>query len=179
MVVAKRQWRGKPTNIEQRKVQGPERRPQVKQTALLASPIYIGKPQGKEKNHIKRGAKFEPGASLLFASFGSTFPHASRMYFLCLLNKTELYHWSIIHHFKFLLQQDRIKEITQSPDISIKPQNNGVWRVSELVTMWSFGNSRVLGRVQRLFTLSPYFVLMHLLYLAVPELLICPIIINQ
>ena len=53
---------------------------------------------------------------------------------------------------------------------SIKTLDDTVWRVSELVTMWSFGNSRVLGRVWRLFTLSPYFVLMHLLYLAVPEL---------
>ena len=37
--------------IEQRKVQGPEREPQVKQTALLASPIYIGQAQGEEKKH--------------------------------------------------------------------------------------------------------------------------------
>ena len=42
MVVAKRQRREKPAKIEQRKVQGPEWGPQVKQTALLASPIYIG-----------------------------------------------------------------------------------------------------------------------------------------
>ena len=39
---AKRQRREKPVKIEQRKVQGP----QVKQTALLASPIYIGQAQG-------------------------------------------------------------------------------------------------------------------------------------
>ena len=42
MVVAKRQRREKPAKIEHRKVQGPEWGPQVKQTALLASPIYIG-----------------------------------------------------------------------------------------------------------------------------------------
>ena len=62
--------------IEQRKVQGP----QVEQTALLASPIYIGQAQGEEKKkHIKRGAKVRAlclpraGAlpySLLFASLG-------------------------------------------------------------------------------------------------------------
>ena len=46
MVVAKRQGREKPTKIEQRKVCGP----QVKETALLDSPIYIGKAQGEEKN---------------------------------------------------------------------------------------------------------------------------------
>ena len=42
MAVAKSQGREKPTKKEQRKVQGPEWGPQVKQTALLASPIYIG-----------------------------------------------------------------------------------------------------------------------------------------
>ena len=46
MVVAKKQGREKPTKIEQRKVCGP----QVKEIALLASPIYIGQAQGEEKN---------------------------------------------------------------------------------------------------------------------------------
>ena len=40
--------------IEQRKVQGPEREPQVKQTALLASPIYIGQAQREEKKNIQK-----------------------------------------------------------------------------------------------------------------------------
>ena len=35
------------------------------ETALLASPIYIGQAQGEEKKHIQRGAKIEP---LLFTS---------------------------------------------------------------------------------------------------------------
>ena len=76
MVVAKKQGREKPTKIEQRKVCGP----QVKETALLASPIYIGQAQGEEKNII-RGAKIWLEASLFFVSFGSACPHASRMYF--------------------------------------------------------------------------------------------------
>ena len=42
MGVAKRQGREKPVKIEQRKVQRLEQGPQVKQTALLASPIFIG-----------------------------------------------------------------------------------------------------------------------------------------
>ena len=76
MVVVKRQRRGKPLKIEQRKPRGP----QLKQTALQASPIYIQQGQARrEKKHIKRGAKIEPG--LLFASFGSTWPHTLRMYF--------------------------------------------------------------------------------------------------
>ena len=47
MAVAKRPGKEKPARIEQRKVRGPEREPQVKQTALLAGPIYIGKAQGE------------------------------------------------------------------------------------------------------------------------------------
>ena len=56
MVVAKRQGREKPAEIEQRKVRGPERGPQVEQAALLATPIYRGQAQVEEK-HLKRGAK--------------------------------------------------------------------------------------------------------------------------
>ena len=74
MVVAKRRGREKPTKIEQRKVCGP----QIKQTALLASPIYTGQAwggagrgwgAGAGREHIKRGAKIGPGASLLFGVF--------------------------------------------------------------------------------------------------------------
>ena len=36
----------------------------MKQTALLASPVHIGQAQEEEKKHLKRGAKFEPLASL-------------------------------------------------------------------------------------------------------------------
>ena len=46
MVVAKRQNREKPAKIEQRKVQRLDQGPQVKQTALLASPVYIGQARG-------------------------------------------------------------------------------------------------------------------------------------
>ena len=61
MVVDKRQGRGKPMKIEQRKVQGP----QVKQTALLASPIYIGQTQGKEKAYKKRSQNLAGSLSFL------------------------------------------------------------------------------------------------------------------
>ena len=64
MAVAKRQRRGKPVKIEQRKVRGPELGPQVKQTALLASRIYLGLAQGRRKKHIKREAKIELGPFL-------------------------------------------------------------------------------------------------------------------
>ena len=47
MAVAKRQRREKPMKIEQKKVRGPDRGPQVKQTTLLAGPIYIGQAQGE------------------------------------------------------------------------------------------------------------------------------------
>ena len=60
MVVTKRQRKQKKKKerkkkkIEQRMVQGPEWEPQVKQTALLASPIYIGQAQGEEKKAYKK-----------------------------------------------------------------------------------------------------------------------------
>ena len=53
MAVAKEQGREKPVKIEQR------RGPQAEQTALLASPIYIGRPWGGK--NIKRGAKIGLG----------------------------------------------------------------------------------------------------------------------
>ena len=45
MAVAKRQEREKPAKIEQKKVQGPEWGPRVKQTTLLADQIYIEQAQ--------------------------------------------------------------------------------------------------------------------------------------
>ena len=62
MAVAKRQGREKPEKLEQREVWGPEWGPRVVQTALLASPVYIGQAQGEKIKHIKREAK-EPGGS--------------------------------------------------------------------------------------------------------------------
>ena len=64
-MVAKRQGREKPSIIEQRNVRGLQRGPQEKQTAVLASPVYIGQAQGEEKKHIKRGAKIGRGLSSL------------------------------------------------------------------------------------------------------------------
>ena len=85
MAVAKRQGREKPMKIEQRRVPGLECEPRVKQTktglALLASLIYTGQAQGKEKKYIKRGAKIGLRASLLFTFFGLACSHALRMYF--------------------------------------------------------------------------------------------------
>ena len=59
MVVAKTQGREKPAKIEQRKVWGPEWGPQVEQTALLASPIYLVQAQGEEEKK-KSYKKEEP-----------------------------------------------------------------------------------------------------------------------
>ena len=50
MAMAKRQRREKQAKIEQRKVRGPECGPQVKQTALLARPVYTGQAWGKRRN---------------------------------------------------------------------------------------------------------------------------------
>ena len=40
------QWLKDKEAVEQRKVQGPEQGFQAEQTALLASPVYIGQAQG-------------------------------------------------------------------------------------------------------------------------------------
>ena len=79
--MAKRQGREKPAKIEQRKDRGLELGPQVEQTALLASPIYIGQAQGEEEKMYKKRSQNGPGASLLFQPFGTACPHVSRMYF--------------------------------------------------------------------------------------------------
>ena len=72
MVVAKRQRREQPTKIEQRKVQELEWGPQVKQTALLASPIYnlhrAG--SGEEKKTDKKRSQHWPGGSSSLRSLG-------------------------------------------------------------------------------------------------------------
>ena len=86
MAVAKREKREKPVKIEQRK--GPKIR--VRTSSKTNSPLDIPISGGGEKNTQKRGAKIEPGVSLLFASFGSACPHVWRMYFPFLANKTEL-----------------------------------------------------------------------------------------
>ena len=49
MSVAKRRGREKPVKTDKRKVWGPEWGPQVQQTALLDSPVYIEQAQGEEK----------------------------------------------------------------------------------------------------------------------------------
>ena len=56
MALAKRPRTEKPTKIEQSKVQGLEGEPLVKQTALLASPVYIGQAQRGGDKCIKEEA---------------------------------------------------------------------------------------------------------------------------
>ena len=99
MVVAKRQEREKPMKIEQRKIQRLEWGPQVEQTALPASPIYIAQAQGEEKKHVEREAKgpgvsvplsCSPFLSLLFAILGWHALMPQGCIFFYFLNKTEL-----------------------------------------------------------------------------------------
>ena len=133
MAVAKRQGREKPTKIEQRKVWGLEWGPQVEQTALLASPVYIGQVQGEEEKTYKNRSQ-RAGALSLPCSLFSSYPlgrHALMprgCIFLYFLNKTELSHGAVTlvcpsavtlaRRFKFLSWWDRTKEITHSPDSS-------------------------------------------------------------
>ena len=66
MAVAKRQRRRKPAKLEQRKVQGLEEAPQVKQAALLAGPVCRGQAWGGINNTEKEEPKSSHG--LLFSS---------------------------------------------------------------------------------------------------------------
>ena len=86
----------------------------MKQTALLASPNYIGQAQVEEKKHKKRSQDW---ASLFFwvglpSSLEDVFSFAFQIKLSC--NQAVM----PVCHFKSLLQQDRTKEITHSPDIS-------------------------------------------------------------
>ena len=158
--MAKRQRREKPMKIEERKVSGQEWKHQVKQTALLASPIYIGQTQGKEKKQIKRGAKVELGGgavpSLLFTSFGLARCHASRMYFP-LLSKQN---WAVIQScntglsLKFLLWQDRTKKLHTPPERFLTTESAIQW-----VSEWSrpvVSNSATHGQCQILAKQRPF-----------------------
>ena len=96
--------------IEQRKVRGWKWGPQVEQTALIASPIYIGQAQGEEKAYKKRSQRAE-GLSLslslslccpsLFLSLFSSclwvgMPLCLEDVFSCyFLNKSELQHGAV------------------------------------------------------------------------------------
>ena len=84
MAVAKRPGREKPAKIEQRKVLGPEREPQVKQTTHLPKPNLHRTGPGTEKL-IKRGAKTLSLSRVMGRSslhvFVSMCPHASKMDF--------------------------------------------------------------------------------------------------
>ena len=86
MAVAKRPGREKPAKIGQRKVRGPEREPQVKQTILLAGPIYIRQAQGQrnikeEKSKLSLLSLSRAMGRSSLRVFGSTCPHASKMDF--------------------------------------------------------------------------------------------------
>ena len=82
-----RQGREKPVKKEQKKVGGPELGPQVEQTMLLASPVYVGQAQEEKKTYKQRSQRagvFSLSRVLGYSSlrvFGSTYPHASRMDF--------------------------------------------------------------------------------------------------
>ena len=80
MSVTIRQRREKPMKIEQRMVQGLKWGPQVKQTALLASTIYIGQAHGGGDKCIK-GGSLERLRPLFSSSFGSAHPHSLRAYY--------------------------------------------------------------------------------------------------
>ena len=143
MAVTKTQRREKPVKMEQRQVRGPEWGLQVKQTALLASPIYTGQAQGEErgeknKKHTKRGAGFELGAPLLFLSFGLAccLPPCLEggCIFPCFLNKTAVT-WSCDTGpsiaSNFCCDETELRELQTSPTESLNfSWNKQVWSMN-------------------------------------------------
>ena len=115
MALAKRQRRDKPVKIEQRKIWGPEWGPQVDQTVLLASPIYIGQAQREEKKHVKRGAKTKT-ALFFWVSPPLCLKDEDVFSFVCQIKLSCNRAVTLVHHFKFLLRWDRTEEIRHSPD---------------------------------------------------------------
>ena len=80
MLVAKRQRREKTCKNRTKESLRTRVRTSGETTAFLASPVYIGQAQVEEKKTEKEEPEFS-FSSLLFATFGSSHPHASRMYF--------------------------------------------------------------------------------------------------
>ena len=101
MAVAKRQSREKPSKIEQRKVRGLEWDPQVKQTALLARPIYIGQAPGGREKTFEKSQNWASGLSSLHFSFKVSLPSCLEgvCSFACQIKfwaVIELWHWSAV-----------------------------------------------------------------------------------
>ena len=113
MVVAKRQRKEKPVKMDQKKIWGLEWEPQVKQTALLASPIYIGQAQWEETKHKKRSQDW---ASLFWVSPPSYLEDI--LSFACQIKLSCHLAVTLVCCFKSLLPWDRTKEITHSTSIS-------------------------------------------------------------
>ena len=106
--------------IEQSKVWGPELEPQVKQTALLASPIYTGQAQEKEKKHKKGSQNW---ADQLFSSLFWVGPLSCLEDVFSFAYQIKLNcNWAItlVHlSLQNLLWWDRTEEITNSPHTSM------------------------------------------------------------
>ena len=75
----------KSLKMEQKETQGPKWEPQVKQTALLASPICTGQAQSGEETKCTK--KRKPRWTEV-SSFGWVHPHTSRIYFPLLVKQT-------------------------------------------------------------------------------------------
>ena len=87
MAVAKRQ-RQKPTKIEQSKDRSEDLR-QNKQPSWLAQ-FTQGRPRGRRKKHIKRGAKRDQGVLFSSSLLGQPTLTPQGCTSLCFPNKTEL-----------------------------------------------------------------------------------------
>ena len=103
MAVAKRQRREKPRKTDQRKVWGLEWEPQVKQTAFLAGQFTEGRPRGRRKQHIKRGAKMDPLSSLHIFWVGWPSDLEDVFSFACQIKLSCNRAATLVHGFSFIV----------------------------------------------------------------------------
>jgi len=104
--------------MERKKIWGLEWEPQVKQTALLASPVCTGQARGQRRWGLGGGRrqiyKRRKSRRTEASPLGLSCPHA----FACWIKLSYNQAVTLVHHFKSLLWWDRTEEITHSPDIS-------------------------------------------------------------
>ena len=110
MAVAKRQrkWKAHKNGTKGKSMYWSKNFRWNKHTPFLASPICTGQARGEETK------KRKPRLRLLFYGWPTLMPEGCTI--LCLLNETLSCNRAVtlVHHFKYLLWQDRTKEITLS-----------------------------------------------------------------
>ena len=128
MAVAKRQRKEKPKKMNERKSED-QSETSGGTNSPPGYPILHTAGSGEKKEHIKRGAKLSP--SLLLGRPASHLKDVCSFAYQIKLSCNRAV--TPVSHFTFLVQWDRTKEITHSPDISTNIINCGTFPSSLVV----------------------------------------------